>query len=203
MNLHINDLPSDDIFRDSVAVDTETMGLVTKRDRLCLVQLCSRDGDVHMVQIKKDRGDGDSEHLKRLLTDKSILKIFHFARFDVSVLNHALGIETSPIWCTKIASKLVRTYSDRHGLKVLCKEILGVDISKYEQSSDWGRDVLTREQLNYAAGDVLHLHKLKAKLEEMLLREGRMSLAERCFHAVETFSALELADVNPDELFLH
>jgi ribonuclease D len=203
MNLHPNDLPDDVIFKDSVAVDTETMGLVTGRDRLCLVQLCSPDGNVHLVQIRRDRKTDGSENLKRLLADRSILKIFHFARFDISVLNQAFGIEVGPIYCTKIASKLVRTYSDRHGLKAICKELLGIDISKNEQTSDWGRETLTREQLNYAAGDVLYLHKLKDKLDEMLLREGRMSLAQKCFQTLETISALELAAMNPDELFLH
>ncbi|MDR2781390.1 MAG: ribonuclease H-like domain-containing protein [Holosporaceae bacterium] len=202
MNLYQNDLPSDVVFKNSVAVDTEAMGLVTRRDRLCLVQLCSEDGEVHLVQIQKNCQDR-SENLRKLLTDESVLKIFHYARFDVSILNYAFGIKVAPIYCTKIASKLIRTYSDRHGLKNLCKEILDIDVSKQEQSSDWGKEKLSPEQLKYAAGDVLYLHKLKAVLDEMLEREGRMSLAKRCFSAVQLFSDLELSGINPDELFLH
>jgi ribonuclease D len=202
VNLYQNDLPSDVVFKNSVAVDTEAMGLVTRRDRLCLVQLCSEDGEVHLVQIQKNCQDR-SENLRKLLTDESVLKIFHYARFDVSILNYAFGIKVAPIYCTKIASKLIRTYSDRHGLKNLCKEILDIDVSKQEQSSDWGKEKLSPEQLKYAAGDVLYLHKLKAVLDEMLEREGRMSLAKRCFSAVQLFSDLELSGINPDELFLH
>ncbi|MDR1334505.1 MAG: ribonuclease H-like domain-containing protein [Holosporaceae bacterium] len=202
MNLYQNDLPSSVAFQKSVAIDTEAMGLAIKRDRLCLVQLCFGDGVPHLVQIQKNQQD-KSENLKRLLTDESILKIFHYARFDVSILNHTFGIKVGPIYCTKIASKLVRTYSDKHGLKNLCRELLGVDISKQEQSSDWGREKLSPEQLKYAAGDVLHLHKLKGILDNMLHREGRMALAEQCFKAVQLFSDLELSDINPDELFLH
>ncbi|MDR1982405.1 MAG: ribonuclease H-like domain-containing protein [Holosporaceae bacterium] len=200
--LYQNDLPSRVTFRNSVAVDTETMGLVIKRDRLCLVQLCSEDGEVHMVQIQKNQ-QHRAENLKRLLTDPSILKIFHFARFDVAILNYAFGIKVNPIYCTKIASKLTRTYSDRHGLKDLCREILGIDLSKQEQSSDWGREELSPEQQRYAAGDVVHLHKIKSKLDEMLIREDRMALAEKCFKIAEIFSDLQLADINPDELFTH
>jgi ribonuclease D len=202
MNLYKNDLPSDVVFENSVAIDTETMGLVTKRDRLCLVQLCSKDGEVHLVQMQKNRQQ-EAENLKKLLTDESVLKIFHYARFDISILNHTFGINTAPIYCTKIASKLVRTYTEKHGLKSLCKEILDKDISKQEQSSDWGRENLTPEQLKYAAKDVLYLHKLKAVLDEMLEREGRTALAERCFKTVQLFSDLALRDINPDELFLH
>ncbi|MDR0968715.1 MAG: ribonuclease H-like domain-containing protein [Holosporaceae bacterium] len=202
MNFHKNDLPSNVVFKNSVAVDTETMGLVTKRDRLCLVQLCSEDGEVHIVQIQKDC-ENKAENLKRLLTDESVLKIFHYARFDISILNYTFGIKTNPIYCTKIASKLARTYSDKHGLKNICKELLDVDLSKQEQSSDWGRENLSPEQLKYAAGDVLYLHRLKSRLDEMLAREGRMSLAERCFETVKLFSDLDLADVKSDELFLH
>jgi ribonuclease D len=201
MNLYKDDLPSNVTFKNSVATDTEAMGLITKRDRLCLVQLCSEDGEVHIVQIKKNLQS--SENLKKLLTDKSVLKIFHFARFDVSILNYTFGIRVAPVYCTKIASKLARTYSDKHGLKILCKEILNMEISKHEQSSDWGREQLSKEQLKYAANDVLYLHGIKSKLDEMLIREGRMHLAERCFEILELFSDLELADINPDELFLH
>jgi ribonuclease D len=200
--LYQDDLPSDVVFKNSVAIDTETMGLAVKRDRLCLVQLCSEDGDVHIVQIRKD-GRDRAENLKKLFADESILKIFHFARFDVAVLNYTFGIEVNPIYCTKIASKLARTYTDKHGLKNLCKEILETDISKQEQSSDWGKEKLSPEQLKYAAGDVLHLHKLKAKLDEMLIRENRMTLAQKCFETAKLFSALDLADAKPDELFAH
>ncbi|MDR2645622.1 MAG: ribonuclease H-like domain-containing protein [Holosporaceae bacterium] len=202
MNYYRNDLPADVTFKGSVAIDTEAMGLVIKRDRLCLVQICSEEGEVHLVQIRKGC-QNEAQNLKKILTDESILKIFHFARFDVSLLNYTFGIKVTPIYCTKIASKLARTYSEKHGLKNLCKEILGVEISKHEQSSDWGNDQLSAEQLKYASGDVLHLHKLKSKLDEMLLREGRMSLAKRCFGAIALVSDLELGDINPDELFLH
>ncbi|MDR3187251.1 MAG: ribonuclease H-like domain-containing protein [Holosporaceae bacterium] len=202
MYLHQNDLPSDVSFDGSVAVDTETMGLVTRRDRLCLVQLCSSTGDVHMVQMQKDRQD-KSENLKKVLTSPSILKIFHFARFDISILNHTFGIKVAPIYCTKIASKLVRTYTDKHGLKNLCKDILGVDISKQEQTSDWGRRELSKEQLKYASGDVLHLHALKEKLDEMLEREGKTDVARDCFRMIDLISSLELSGVVPEELFQH
>ncbi|MDR0580649.1 MAG: ribonuclease H-like domain-containing protein [Holosporaceae bacterium] len=202
MNFYRNDLPVDVTFKGSVAIDTEAMGLAIKRDRLCLVQICSEEGEVHLVQIPRER-QNEAQNLKKLLTDESILKIFHFARFDVSLLNYTFGIKVAPIYCTKIASKLARTYSEKHGLKNLCREMLGVEISKQEQSSDWGNDQLSAEQLKYASGDVLYLHRLKSKLDEMLLREGRMSLAQRCFGAIALFSDLELADINPDELFLH
>lgn len=202
MNFYRNDIPTDVAFKESVAIDTEAMGLVIKRDRLCLVQICSEDGKVHLVQIQKGRQD-EAQNLKKLLTDESILKIFHFARFDVSLLNYTFGIKVAPIYCTKVASKLARTYSEKHGLKSLCREILGVEISKHEQSSDWGNDQLSAEQLKYASGDVLYLHRLKSKLDEMLLREERMGLAQRCFDTIALLSDLELADMNPDELFLH
>ncbi|MDR0677251.1 MAG: ribonuclease H-like domain-containing protein [Holosporaceae bacterium] len=202
MNFYKNDLPAGVVFKNSVAVDTETMGLVTKRDRLCLVQMCSEDGDVHIVQILKNQ-QGKAENLKKILTDPNILKIFHFARFDVSILNYTFGIKVNPIYCTKIASKLVRTYSDKHGLKVLCKEILDVDISKHEQSSDWGKENLSPGQLKYAAGDVIYLHKLKARLDEMLIREDRMPLTKRCFAALSVLVDLDLMDVNANEIFLH
>jgi ribonuclease D len=202
VNFYRNDIPTDVAFKESVAIDTEAMGLVIKRDRLCLVQICSEDGKVHLVQIQKGRQD-EAQNLKKLLTDESILKIFHFARFDVSILNYTFGIKVAPIYCTKVASKLARTYSEKHGLKSLCREILGVEISKHEQSSDWGNDQLSAEQLKYASGDVLYLHRLKSKLDEMLLREERMGLAQRCFDTIALLSDLELADMNPDELFLH
>ncbi|MDR2766666.1 MAG: ribonuclease H-like domain-containing protein [Holosporaceae bacterium] len=202
MYLHQNDLPADASFTDSVAVDTEAMGLAIKRDRLCLVQLCSAGGEVHLVQIHRDQ-QHKAENLKKILMDQSILKIFHYARFDVSLLNHTFQIKTSPVYCTKVASKLVRTYTDRHGLKNLCREVLGVDVSKQEQTSDWGRETLSPEQLKYAAGDVLHLHSLREKLNQMLDREGKMSLANECFAALEVFASLELAGMTPEELFQH
>ena len=202
MDLHKNDLPDNLVFKNSVAIDTEAMGLVIKRDRLCLVQICSEDGEVHLVQILKNQQD-KAKNLKKLLTDESVLKIFHFARFDVSILNYTFGIKVAPVYCTKIASKLARTYSEKHGLKNLCKEILGIEISKHEQSSDWGKEQLSVDQLKYAAGDVLYLHKLRCQLDRMLIREDRMTLAQRCFEVVTLFSDLELANINPDELFLH
>ncbi|MDR2268276.1 MAG: ribonuclease H-like domain-containing protein [Holosporaceae bacterium] len=202
MNLHKNDLPADVRFSSSVAIDTETMGLVLKRDRLCLVQLCSPEGEVHLVQMEPD-GYHEAENLRRLLVDKDVLKIFHFARFDVGILNHSLSIKVSPVYCTKIASKLARTYSDKHGLKNLCKEVLNVEISKHEQSSDWGNSSLSKEQLIYARGDVVHLHALKAKLDELLLREKRMSLAQKCFDAIELIVELDQFGLPPEELFQH
>jgi ribonuclease D len=202
MNLYQDDLPANVVFKNSVAIDTETMGLNFKRDRLCLVQLSSENGEVHLLQIQKGQ-HSRSENLKKLLTDPSVVKIFHFARFDVSILNHTFGIRVNPIYCTKIASKLVRTYSDRHGLKDLCGELLNVDLSKQEQSSDWGKKELSSKQLEYAAGDVIYLHRLKSVLDQMLLRENRMPLAEEAFKAVQILADLQLADVNPDTLFLH
>ncbi len=202
MNLYKNDLPSNVIFDGSVAIDTETMGLVTKRDRLCLVQMCSKDGEVHMVQIEKGQ-QHKSVNLRKLLEDPKILKIFHFARFDIEILNYTFGISVKNIYCTKIASKLVRTYTDRHGLKNLVREILGIEISKQEQSSDWGREKLSDEQLKYAAGDVLYLHDLKEKLDYMLERENRAELAKNCFNTLQLISDLDLLGIVPEELFVH
>lgn len=202
MNFHKYDLPANVVFEGSVAVDTEAMGLRIKRDRLCLVQLCSKSGEVHLVQIPKDQQD-KAVNLKKLLEDKGILKIFHFARFDIEILNYTFGIRVNNIYCTKIASKLVRTYTEKHGLKSLCREILNIEISKQEQSSDWGREDLSEEQLKYAAGDVLYLHRLKEKLDYMLLRENKMALAQKCFDTLQLISDLELADIVPEELFVH
>lgn len=202
MNLYKNDLPADIKFKGSVAIDTETMGLAIKRDRLCLVQMCSEDGQTFLVQIQKNKQD-QAKNLKRLLTDESVLKIFHYARFDVAILNYTFGINVHPIYCTKIASKLARTYTDKHGLKNLCKDMLGIELSKHEQSSDWGQDELTAEQLKYAEGDVLYLHKLREILNEMLIREGKMSLANKCFEAIATITDLEIAGIIPEELFQH
>lgn len=194
------DLPNIDLGRE-IAIDTETMGLKTKRDRLCLVQICAENGDVHMVQIHKDQHE--APNLVRVLTDKNVLKIFHFARFDIAILNHTFGIQVAPVYCTKIASKLVRTYTDKHSLKALCSEILGIELNKNEQSSDWGREQLSEQQLKYAAGDVLYLHKLKKHLDEMLKRERKDELAQKCFQQLHLISQLELADINPEELFQH
>lgn len=202
MYFYQNDLPDDVAFDESVAIDTEAMGLNNKRDRLCLVQMCSKDGDVHIVQILKSQQD-NAVNLRKMLVDEKIQKIFHFARFDVNLLNYTFGIHVQNIYCTKIASKLVRTYTDKHGLKNLCKDILDVEISKQEQTSDWGREELSPEQLKYAAGDVLYLHALKARLDEMLHREGRFELAQRCFQTLQLISDLDLLEIPPEFLFVH
>jgi len=201
IHLHKGDLPADIDFGSSVAIDTETSGLIIPRDRLCLVQLSAGDGTAHLVQL--DRGDYSAPNLKALLVDPGVLKIFHFARFDVAVLERYLGVETSPIYCTKIASKLVRTYTDRHGLKDLCSELIGVELSKQQQSSDWAADELSPHQLAYAASDVLHLHALKAKLDLMLDREGRRDYAEAAFRFLPTRARLDLAGFGEDDIFAH
>ena len=200
--VHKDDLPDNVKFIGSVAVDTETLGLNYKRDRLCLVQLCSADGEVHIVQINKEHPE-KAKNLKILFEDESVLKIFHFARFDISMIKQWLNARVFPIYCTKIVSKLVRTYTDKHGLKILCHEILHTEISKQEQSSYWGRDPLTPEQLKYAAGDVIYLHKIKEELDKMLIREGKAELAQNCFAALQTISELELANFSPEEIFSH
>ncbi len=206
IRLHRHDLPDGLSFGPSVAIDTETMGLDPRRDRLCLVQLSAGDGNAHCVQILPQslggRG-GDCPNLKKLLTDPAVLKIFHFARFDVAALHNALGIDVAPVVCTKIASKLVRTYTDRHGLKDLCKELLGVDLSKQQQSSDWGQPDLTPEQLTYAASDVLHLHALWARLKALLEREGRLEIAEACYRFLPTRGRLDLLGYEDPDLFAH
>lgn len=202
MNLYFGDIPSDIEITDSLAVDTEAMGLVTPRDRLCLVQMCTKDGNVFMIQFHP--GDySRAKNLKKILEDPKILKIFHFARFDVALLNYTFGIKTSPIYCTKIASKIARTYTDKHGLKNLCKEILGIEISKQEQSSDWGSLALSEEQKRYAANDVLYLHSLKEKLDIMLMRENKLSLAKKCFEVLDLIVELDLTHYVPEELFIH
>jgi len=199
--LHKGDLPDDAIFDGDVAVDTETMGLNPHRDRLCLVQLSSGDGSAHMVQIAP--GQTEAPNLKRLLEDPARTKIFHFARFDVAVLSHNLGIDVAPLYCTKIASRLVRTYTDRHGLKDICRELLGVEMSKQQQSSDWGAEELSGAQLNYAASDVLYLHRLRDALDAMLDRTGRRALAEACFGFLPTRAALDLAGWSEQDIFSH
>jgi ribonuclease D len=200
-HLHIGDLPDGVAFGASVAIDTETMGLDPHRDRLCLVQLSAGDGESHLVQLRA--GEYDAPNLKRLLADPDCLKIFHFARFDVAVLKHYLGVDTQPLYCTKIASKLVRTFTDRHGLKDLCRDLLNVDLSKQQQSSDWGAAELTPEQLAYAASDVLHLHALKRKLDAMLAREGRAELAQACFGFLPARAALDLQGWAETDIFAH
>jgi len=200
-HLHIGDLPAGVGFGASVAIDTETMGLNPHRDRLCLVQLSAGDGNCHLVQFRP--GQYAAPNLKALLSDANVLKIFHFARFDVAVLRHYLGVDTAPIYCTKIASKLVRTFTDRHGLKDLVKELVGVDLSKQQQTSDWGAAELTPEQLNYAASDVLHLHALKKKLDDMLAREGRSELAQACFRFLPARAQLDLDGWPEIDIFAH
>lgn len=199
--LHKGDLPADVTFNGHVAVDSETMGLSLVRDPLCLVQLSDGNGEAHLVQL--DRTKYDAPHLKRVLTDQTSLKLFHFARFDVAMFMRDLAIICAPIYCTKIASKLVRTYTDRHGLKDLTKEVLGRDISKDQQSSDWGAPELTDAQLAYAASDVLHLHALKERLDTMLAREGRVEIAQSCFDFLPTRAALDLAGWEEVDIFAH
>ncbi|MSO69249.1 MAG: ribonuclease D [Alphaproteobacteria bacterium] len=198
LHLHKGDLPAGLSFGKSIAIDTETMGLSHARDRLCLVQISSGDGDCHLVQFSPP-GRINAPNLAKLLSDRAVLKIFHFARFDVAVIAHYLGVMCAPIYCTKIASKLTRTFTDRHGLKDLCKDLVNVEISKQQQTSDWGAAELSEEQLSYAASDVLHLHAIKEKLDQMLKREGRMGVAEACFAFLPTRAALDrLGFVDPD-----
>ena len=200
VELYKGDLPQSRFMAKAMAIDTETLGLNPHRDRLCLVQLSDGDGTAALVQVSRDF---DAPELKRLLADQSVLKIFHYARFDVAVLKHFLGVETAPIYCTKIASKLARTYTDRHGLKDLCRELLGVELSKQQQSSDWGADTLTPEQLNYAASDVLYLHALKERLDAMLVREGRDRFAQACFDFLPTRADLDLSGWAEMDIFAH
>jgi ribonuclease D len=199
--LHHGDLPADVDFGDAVAVDSEAMGLRIGRDPLCVVQLSSGDGNAHVVQLR--RPDYDAPNLKRLLTDPKVLKIFHFGRFDIAMFQHYLGVTTSPVYCTKIASKLARTYTDRHGLKDVTKELLNVDISKAQQSSDWGQAALTSEQQAYAASDVLNLHAIKTKLDAMLAREGRAALAQACFDFLPARAKLDIAGWEDVDIFAH
>ena len=201
IRLHRGDLPADANMGPIVAVDTETMGLNPLRDRLCLIQLSAGDGNCELVQIPL--GAHKAPNLQRLLEDSSTLKIFHFARCDIAALKQGLGIDCRPLYCTKIASKLVRTFTDRHGLKDLARELLGVELSKQQQSSDWGAPELTQEQQRYAASDVLHLHALRAKLDEMLAREGRKALAEACFSFLPTRGALDLGGWAEPDIFAH
>jgi ribonuclease D len=202
IHLYQNDLPDGLDLGDVVAIDTETMGLNPARDRLCLVQLSSGDGNAHLVQIA--RGQTAAPNLTRLLTDPAVLKLFHFGRFDIAALQAAFGVQTAPVWCTKIASRLIRTYTDRHGLKYLLLEYVGVDVSKAQQTSDWGSAVLTDAQRDYAASDVLYLHKLKAALQAILIREDRLALAQACFDFLPTRAQLDLLGWDePNDIFHH
>ena len=200
-HLHRGDLPDDLDLGPVVAVDCETMGLVPGRDRLCLVQLSGGDGNAHMVQIAP--GQTEAPNLCRMLADPDVLKLFHFGRFDIAALLQAFGVRTAPVYCTKIASKLGRTYTDRHGLKYLLQEMLGVDISKQQQTSDWGAPELTEAQLDYAASDVLYLHRLKDRMDERLAREGRTGLAQACFDFLPARAELDLAGWPETDIFAH
>ncbi len=201
IRVHKGDLPSDFDFGSSVAIDTETLGLVPHRDRLCVVQLSGGDGSAEVVQIAK--GQGRAPNLERLLADETVKKLFHFARFDIAVMFNAFGVMTANLYCTKIASKLVRTYTDRHGLRDLCREQLGIDLSKQQQSSDWGAESLSDAQVAYAASDVLHLHALKAKLDVLLAREGREHLAQSCFAFLPSRARLDLMGWPDMDIFAH
>ncbi len=199
--LHRGDLPEGLLFGDAIAIDTEAMGLNPHRDRLCLVQLSRGDGDAHLVQFAP--GCYNAPNLLRLLSDPEIVKLFHFARFDIAILYHYLGVMPRPLYCTKIASRLVRTFTDRHGLRDLCRDVLGVDLKKEQQSSDWGAASLSEEQLRYAASDVLHLHGLRARLDAMLAREGRTALAQSCFEFLPARALLDLEGWPEQDIFAH
>jgi ribonuclease D len=201
IRLHRGDLPDLSRFKDAVAIDTETMGLNPHRDRLCVVQLSSGDGSADVVQIPA--GQVDAPNLKQLLADTSITKIFHFARFDLAMLYHSLGVMPQPVYCTKIASRLSRTYTDRHGLKDLVSEVLNINLSKQQQSSDWGADTLSEAQVAYAASDVLHLHALREQLDAMLARAGRAELAAACFAFLPTRAKLDLLGWGEEDIFAH
>ncbi len=201
VRFHRNDLPADAAFDDAVAIDTETLGLSVGRDRLCVVQLSRGDGEADVVQIAP--GQKSAPHLERLLRDPKVIKLFHFGRFDMAVLQHAFGVMAEPVYCTKIASKIARTYTDRHGLKDLTRELLGVEISKQQQSSDWGAETLTDAQLAYAASDVLYLHALRGRLDAMLAREGRDSLARAAFAYLPDRVRLDLAGFEGVDVFSH
>jgi ribonuclease D len=205
IRLHRGDLPDLTRYTGSVAIDTETMGLHPHRDRLCVVQMSSGDGSADVIQIPKDHGKGqaDAPNLKALLTDPKITKIFHFARFDLAALCNAFGVMPQPVYCTKIASRLCRTYTDRHGLKDLVREVLNIDLSKQQQSSDWGAQTLNEAQLAYAASDVLHLHGLRERLDTMLAREGRTGLAQACFEFLPTRVKLDLQGWDTEDIFAH
>ena len=200
-HLYQNDLPDTLDLGPVVAIDCETMGLNPHRDRLCVVQMSGGDGNAHLVQISK--GQTEAPNLTRMLTDTKVLKLFHFGRFDIAALYHAFGALTAPVYCTKIASRMVRTYTDRHGLKNLTQDLLGLDISKQQQMSDWGAETLTQAQRDYAASDVLHLHRLREELNIRLLRENRLDLAQACFDFLPTRSRLDLAGWPDTDIFAH
>jgi len=201
VKIHKNDLPNNLDLGKVVAVDTETMGLDYKRDPLCLVQISAGNEEVHLIQI--NRKNFKADNLKKILEDDTIKKIFQFARFDLAVLNYYLKAEINNVYCTKIASKIGRTYTDKHGLKDLCKELLNIELSKQMQSSDWGAEALTEQQINYAASDVLYLHKIKEELDKILIRENRMELAEHCFKFLKHRVTLDLAGWNNQDIFAH
>ena len=201
IRLHHEDLPDLSNYGSSVAIDTETMGLMPHRDRLCVVQLSPGDGTVDVVKIAK--GQTRAPNLEKLLGDPNVVKIFHYARFDLAALHHAFGVMPQPIFCTKVASKLTRTYTDRHGLKDLVRELLGIELSKQQQSSDWGADTLSDAQLAYAASDVLHLHAVREKLEAMLAREGRTEVAAACFDYLPTRARLDLMGWTEGDILDH
>ncbi|MDX2027087.1 MAG: ribonuclease D [Alphaproteobacteria bacterium] len=201
ITLHRGDIPANQSFGDTVAVDTESMGLNWERDRLCLVQLSSGDGNAHLVQF--EAGKYDAPNLKKILTDPKVIKLFHFARADLATLRHYLGVMPKPVYCTKIASILARTFSDRHGLKDLTRDLISLDLSKEQQTSDWGSATLTQDQMNYAASDVLHLHKLKTRLDEMLAREGRVELARQVMDFLPVRAELDLAGWRDMDVFAH
>lgn len=200
-HLYQGDLPDGLDFGPVVAIDCETMGLNPHRDRLCLIQMSGGDGNVHLVQVAK--GQTEAPNLCKMLTDPAVLKLFHFGRFDIAALHHAFGAVTAPVYCTKIASKLVRTFTDRHGLKYLLQDLVGVDISKMQQQSDWGAATLTNAQLDYAASDVLYLHRLKDALDQMLAREGRTQTAQACFDFLPTRALLDLQGWPEIDIFAH
>jgi ribonuclease D len=201
VKIHKNDLPNNLNLGKIIAIDTETMGLDYKRDPLCLVQISSGNEEVHLIQINRKTFKADN--LKKILEDNDIKKIFQFARFDLAVLNYYLKADINNIYCTKIASKIGRTYTDKHGLKDLCKELLNIELSKQMQSSDWGSETLTEQQVNYAASDVLYLHKIKEELDKILIRENRMELAEHCFKFLKHRVTLDLAGWNNQDIFAH
>ena len=201
VKIHKNDLPNNLNLGKIIAIDTETMGLDYKRDPLCLVQISSGNEEVHLIQINRKTFKADN--LKKILEDNDIKKIFQFARFDLAVLNYYLKADINNVYCTKIASKISRTYTDKHGLKDLCKELLNIELSKQMQSSDWGSETLTEQQVNYAASDVLYLHKIKEELDKILIRENRMELAEHCFKFLKHRVTLDLAGWNNQDIFSH
>ena len=199
--MHKGDLPADVDLSGDIAIDTEAMGLNNRRDRLCLIQLSNGDGNAHLVQFARD--NYEAPNLRRLLTNPDTMKLFHFGRFDISIVRYYMGILLQPVYCTRTASRLVRTFTDRHGLKDLCRELIGKDISKQQQSSDWGAPELTNEQKEYAANDVLYLHALRDKLEVLLAREGRTELARACFNFLPARAILDIAGWEEIDIFAH